>query len=150
MYMFFHRKKNPPWLFIVAAVILTVGVVYFLEQDNAKERDTRRMADLKQMQTMLNYHYGLYGSYPQVTEFTCFKDAEGLFEALVPWLVTLPEDPKKGASVEPDDACYNYRSDDGTAYKIRAVLEKNTFSMEQDGGVSGEWYELFSTAAREW
>ena len=102
------------------------------------------------MQTMLHYHYELYETYPTINQFTCFSDIEGLFEALVPWLVTLPQDPLVGLEPdEPKDACYNYRSD-GDEYKLRAALEKNNFSMEQDGGASPEWFELYSTGARDW
>ncbi len=151
--MYFARRKNNRKLIggLLVAVFFTSLFLYFIEQKQSKYRDFRRFADMKQMQTVLNYHYELYGEYPRVAEFACFSEIESLIEGLVPWLVTLPIDPSKGTSpIDSDNACYNYRSDDGRHYKLRSILENNDFSMLHDNGSSDEWYEIFTAEAARW
>jgi len=149
---FSKRKSNKKFILSLIFVLLfTSLVLYFIEQKESKTRDLRRFADIKQMQTVLNYHYELYSTYPQVSEFTCFTKIESLIEGLVPWLVTLPADPKTGMSAtDSKHACYNYRSDDGRQYKLRTVLESNDFSMKHDNGSSDQWYEIFTEGAASW
>ncbi len=151
--MYFKKRRSNNHFIISALIIVlvTVSLVFVLDRRGQKQRDARRFADIKQMQTVLSYHLELYGEYPQVSEFTCFSEIEGLIEGLVPWLVTLPVDPKEGNSANnPKSACYNYRSDNGQEYKIRTALEQNNFSMIYDGGSSDDWYEVFTSGATQW
>lgn len=136
---------------IIVVVVICIGILLQMAVSKQKIRDERRFADMKQMQTVLNYHFELYNAYPVSDTFMCFSQVGDLIEGLVPWLVTLPSDPQGGSSAEdPEAACYNYRSDTGKGYKIRASLERNSFSVEEDGGASDTWYEIFTTNARDW
>ena len=151
--MHFSKRKSKKKFIIglLVVVAFTALILYAIEQKESKNRDQRRFADMKQMQTVLNYHYELYGEYPRVAEFACFSEIESLIEGLVPWLVTLPLDPNDGHSpIDAEKACYNYRSDDGRQYKLRSNLEKNSFSMIHDNGSSDEWYEIFTADAAGW
>ena len=136
---------------LIVMVLVCIGFVVHFQRQEALIRDDRRIADLLQMQTVLSYHFELYGTYPIAGQFVCFDSLSDSLQSVVPWLVVLPQDPKKGNSpIRAEHACYNYQSKNGNEYKIRTVLEHNDFSMSHDGGRYDEWYELFTSNAQSW
>ncbi|HEY0980292.1 MAG TPA: type II secretion system protein [Candidatus Paceibacterota bacterium] len=60
-------------LLVVIAVIgiLASVVMASLNSARVKARDTRRLADMKQIQTALEFYYDTYGAYPPITENEC-------------------------------------------------------------------------------
>ena len=68
--MSFASQKNKGFtlieLLIVIAIIglLATIVMVSLNSARAKARDTRRIADIKQIQTALSLYYDKYGYYP--------------------------------------------------------------------------------------
>ncbi len=131
----------------IVFVLFCLGAVVHFQNQEIETRDARRINDLKQMQTVLNYHYQLYKTYPLAEAPVCFEDLSAEIRSVVPWLVVLPQDPSHGNSaVQPRQACYNYLSPDGQSYILRAALEKNNFSMVHDNGSSEEWFEVSAPA----
>ncbi len=143
-----HQKSGSGFtlieLLVVIAIIglLASVVLVSLNSARAKSRDTKRRADLKQLQTALELYYDANNVYPTTggvyrglcSNFnngcngggagSCTQTgATGYIPGLSPTYVTqLPKDPKQA---DPQN-CYIYRSD-GTDYKLiaHATMENN-------------------------
>jgi type II secretion system protein G len=124
-------------LLVVIAIIglLASVVLVSLTSARAKSRDTKRRADLKQLQTALELYYDANNAYPTTAggwkgmcpsyntvcgpsyNVACTQTgANGYIPNLAPTYVSqLPRDPKELGT----DRCYLYRSN-GTDYKILA------------------------------
>jgi type IV pilus assembly protein PilA len=65
-------------LLVVIAIIGLLSSVVFasLNTARAKARDSRRMADLRQIEIALEFNYDLYGAYTQ-TEIMCIDTSDG-------------------------------------------------------------------------
>ena len=114
-------------LLVVIAIIglLSTLAVIALGSAREKARDAKRLADLKQMQTALEFYYTENSAYPesQVAQnlgagaFTCLGnggfDAAGCANPIVG---QVPVGPAAGEN-------YTYTSADGTDYVITATLE---------------------------
>ncbi|MBH41479.1 MAG: hypothetical protein CL685_02095 [Candidatus Magasanikbacteria bacterium] len=114
-------------LLVVIAIIglLSTLAVIALGSAREKARDAKRLADLKQMQTALEFYYTENSEYPesQVAQnlgagaFTCLGnggfDAAGCDDPIVG---QVPVGPAAGEK-------YTYTSADGTSYIITATLE---------------------------
>lgn len=115
-------------LLVVIAIVglLSSVLVTMVAQGRVKARDTKRKADLVQMQKALELYFSNNSTYPTTSGVWyaatggCggsygYTGATGYIPSLAPTFVgQLPADPRPSAS-----ACsgYNYRSD-GTSYKI--------------------------------
>lgn len=89
-------------LLVVIAIIglLASVVLVALNGARTKARDTKRIADLKQMQTALALYYDANNSqYPNCPVWTYSTDASWncLQTALAPYMPKLPVDPKNNA-----------------------------------------------------
>ena len=117
-------------LLVVIAIIgvLASIVLASLNSARGKARDSRRMADLKQLQTALEFYYDDNNSYPStggVWHGNCSSygsygttGSSGWIPNLAPsYISVLPVDPRPVGT----NGCYLYRSD-GTNYKILAYL----------------------------
>jgi len=104
-------------LLVVVAIIgmLATIVLVSLNTARAKARDTRRLADLRQVSLALEMHYDDGNSYPG-TSGSCSVIPEVLATS---YLGAIPEDP--GATT---DYAYGVKSD-GQSYVLKAILENS-------------------------
>jgi len=117
-------------LLVVIAIIglLSTLAVVALGSARAKARDSKRLSDLKQVQTALELYYTDQGQYPAATT-TVTLGTSGSTDCLNasgwraagaactdPYMGLVPNDP--GTTND-----YTYTSSDGTSYTIAATLE---------------------------
>ncbi len=108
-----NRKKIKGFtlieLLVVIAIIslLSTSVMASLSSARSKARDTKRMADMKQIQTALEMYFNDYGSYP-VAAFSSEpgdqapNNGGNWIPGLTPtYLAVLPKDPLGGNSSNP-------------------------------------------------
>ncbi|MBD3311418.1 MAG: prepilin-type N-terminal cleavage/methylation domain-containing protein [Candidatus Magasanikbacteria bacterium] len=113
-------------LLVVIAIIglLSTLAVVALGSAREKARDSKRLSDLKQVQTALELFYTDQNSYPTSTaatlgtgNYACL-DASGFGSAGTctnAYMGIVPDDPGTNS--------YTYTSSDGTTYTISATLE---------------------------
>jgi prepilin-type N-terminal cleavage/methylation domain-containing protein len=103
-------------LLVVIAIIGLLGTfsIVSLRGTRTKARDTKRMTDLKLVQTALNLYYDQYGVYPNGSGTTCHAgntgtsfEAGGCLEVLVTsgFLRGLPQDPDSAQHYRYDNWC---------------------------------------------
>ncbi len=112
-------------LLVVIAIIglLSTLAVVALGSAREKARDSKRLSDLKQVQTALELHYTDVASYPAGTALvlggtgaTCL-DSVGFSDSCTdPYMGQVPADPQ--------DTAYTYTLS-GSSYAITATLEGN-------------------------
>jgi prepilin-type N-terminal cleavage/methylation domain-containing protein len=119
-------------LLVVIAIIgiLSSVVLFSLNDARSGARDTRRVADLRQIQLKLESYYSDNDQYPADASAGACDDAEasgGLLEDLG----------LTGAGDPGSTTTYGYgAASDGQSYVLRAVLENDTHSSF-DGDVDG-------------
>lgn len=117
-------------LIVVAIVGLLASVVLVgLGGFRSRGRDTRRIADLKQVQNGLELYYAKYSEYPNAANWTNLESA--LKDALI-GVSKLPNDPQPGKT-------YTYaQGQEGQSYVLKAELEEvNPANNEVNGRVFG-------------
>lgn len=138
------RSKNQGFtlieLLVVIAIIgvLSSVVLASLNSARMKARDTKRIADLRQIQTALELYYDANGYYPRVT---CGWDCNGyshsydnswdsLASNLAPYISSLPKDPLNSGNCPPwNTNCFTYaygnvgRNTQRVQYDLTAQLE---------------------------
>ena len=113
-------------LLVVIAIIglLSTLAVVALGSAREKARDSKRLSDLKQVQTALELHYTDNSAYPTAASSTVIGagsyaclNASGFAATgcATPYMGIVPADPGSGN--------YTYVSADGTTYTISATLE---------------------------
>jgi prepilin-type N-terminal cleavage/methylation domain-containing protein len=138
-------------LLVVIAIIglLSSMSVYAINVARMKARDTRRMTDLKQIQSAVELYYDDHGTYPAYIAFTdnthCGVGGNWcVFESvLAPYLKDLPRDPlglQTGYR-------YYYDSDSGDNYQTYGMMirfeNSGNFSLSgNDGGYYNTYYEI--------
>lgn len=143
-------------LMIIIAIIGLLSTASFVafEKSRSRARDTRRMADLKQIYTALEYYYDKFGQYP--SEVWCDSSLGSLEAACGSFtgdnwnysspnliglqlrnnnfLKNLPKDPKNNSTYfyvyEPDCAQNGCPANKCCKYELGATLER------------GGWYTL--------
>ncbi len=112
-------------LLVVIAIIglLSTLAVVALGSARTKARDSKRLGDLRQLQTALELYYTDQNEYPIASttlgtgNAVCLnEDGFGAAGCAAPvYMGLIPTDPGSGT--------YEYTSDDGTTYSIGAALE---------------------------
>lgn len=114
-------------LLVVIAIIglLSTLAVVALGSARQKARDSKRLSDLKQVQTALELYYTDNNAYPTEatavtlgdTNYVCLNSASGFTTTGCPspYMGLVPSDPGTGS--------YSYVSASGTTYTISASLE---------------------------
>ncbi len=153
-------------LLVVISIIalLSSVVVASLNSARAKARDARRIADMRQIQTALEFFYDSYGRYPRPNllgswenywnQFTaCLETGVGCWIALgdnsniagyVPVLSKVPRDPLStrtyyiGRPVDPAGC---------TGYRLGAYLETNNAALQTGLGGSLEFDDNYCKSA---
>jgi len=121
-------------LLVVVAIIglLSTLAVVALGQAREKARDSKRLADLKQLQTALELYYTDNGAYPSDTsatlgdgDYACLNSADGfgLKGCTNPYMGQVPSDP--GAT----SYLYNAVS---SSYSVAATLEGTMNDLSGD------------------
>ena len=123
-------------LLVVVAIIglLSTLAVVALSTAREKTRDSKRLSDLKNIQTALELHYTGNNQYPVVAvgvelgagDFACLNgDGFAAAGCAEPFLSAVPTGPNAGE-------VYTYTSADGTAYTVVGTLEGEL------GGLNGQ------------
>lgn len=121
-------------LLVVIAIIglLSTLAVVALGSAREKARDSKRLSDLKQVQTALELYYTDQGSYPTAvaavtlgsTNFACLNaNGFGASGCTSAYMGLVPTDPGSNS--------YSYISANGTTYTISATLEGKVNNMEK-------------------
>jgi len=118
-------------LLVVIAVIgvLASVVIAALGDARTKARDTKRLGDIRAIQTALEMYYADNGVYPQTTWVSSYQSTwtTGVLPtALAPYLATLPADPTNSSPIAPNG---------GVNYSYYALGNGGTTSTQQ-------WYML--------
>jgi len=114
-------------LLVVIAIIglLSTLAVVALGSARQKARDSKRLSDLKQVQTALEMYYTDQNAYPSAatavtlgdTDHACLNSSGfAATGCTTPYMGLVPVDPTATQS-------YSYTSADGTTYSISATLE---------------------------
>ncbi|TSC93438.1 MAG: putative General secretion pathway protein GspG [Candidatus Berkelbacteria bacterium Licking1014_7] len=153
-------------LVIVIAIIgvLSSIAVVMVSGQTKKAKDTKSVSDLKEMQKALNLYYEVNSSYPVTNgalAVKCFINSATVMTVtatnncvagrltwaylqtvLRPYMPTIPIH-ASGSNQ------YNYA---GTVndYKLKTNLLLDTGSESNDGGVSTDYFEVFSSGAQAW
>ncbi|MEK7137972.1 MAG: prepilin-type N-terminal cleavage/methylation domain-containing protein [Patescibacteria group bacterium] len=109
-------------LVVVAIIGILAGVVLVgLRGTGPQARDSRRAADLRQVQNGLELYYNKNSKYPEVTTWTALRgELVGATANL--GISNLPEDPVNDTATS---KIYSYAaSTGGTSYVLRALLEE--------------------------
>ena len=131
-------------LLVVIAIIalLASAIVVLVSSARKKARDSRRVNDLKEIQTALEMYNDDHGRYPDITARSKDASWNNLQTTLSKYLPRVPKDPSSDR--------YYYVKSDRDNYLLCADLEART-DLEQDDGRNNNWYELFSSqSALNW
>ncbi len=120
-------------LLVVIAIIglLSTLAVVALGSAREKARDSKRLSDLRQVQTALELYYTDQGSYPieesavtlGSTDYACLNASGlGATGCTSPYMGLVPADPGSNS--------YAYTSADGTTFSIAATLEGTVNGLE--------------------
>ena len=125
-------------LVVVAIIGILAGVVLVgLRGTGPQARDSRRAADLRQVQNGLELYYNKYSKYPTVATWALLKD-ELVGTTAAPrtlGISNIPQDPVNDTATS---KVYSYATDTGgTTYVLRALLEE-TGSKLLSGSVKGD------------
>jgi len=122
-------------LLIVVAIIglLSTLAVVALGSARVKARDSKRLADLKQLQTALELYYTDNNEYP-TGSVLLGSTAAACLNSTVGWTTTGCDNPYMGlVPVDPKDGNYTYTAaSSSSSYTITATLEGNVNGL-QDG-----------------
>lgn len=138
-------------LLVVIAIIAIIATIIIvnLALARVKSRDTRRVADLKQIQTAAEMYFDEENQsvYPGTENFGYRSDSATNWSNLAGWvdpttsvkfssfIPSLPKDPKNSGNYK-----YGYYwitpSGQSPSYYIVTKLEKNTDAMKNDGGIN--------------
>ncbi|OGH95186.1 MAG: hypothetical protein A2538_03375 [Candidatus Magasanikbacteria bacterium RIFOXYD2_FULL_41_14] len=123
-------------LLIVVAIIglLSTLAVVALGSARVKARDSKRLADLKQLQTALELFYTDNNEYPTGSGVLLGSTAAACLNSTVGWATTGCDNPYMGlVPVDPKDGNYTYTAaSSSSSYTITATLEGNVNGL-QDG-----------------
>jgi type II secretion system protein G len=129
-------------LLVVIAIIglLASIVLVSLNSVRAKARDTKRVGDLRQLQTALEMYYDTNGAYPIKTTAINSSSGTTWFSELAIFMAARPIDPTNSAT---GSYYYYYKSDaTGANYELDARMETNTAFATGDGGNNTTYYEV--------
>lgn len=144
-------------LLVVVGVVALIAsmVIVSVSRARAKSRDTKRVANLDAIRGALELYKDAQGTYPATTTTACWINSistslctlinswnPSLQTALQPYIQVLPSDPKAGQK-------YYYNATTSN-YKILAILENETDTMNNDGGICDNYYEVYSLQAKSW
>ncbi|MBI4135811.1 prepilin-type N-terminal cleavage/methylation domain-containing protein [Candidatus Uhrbacteria bacterium] len=121
-------------LLVVIAIIGILSTLAVVSLGNARTRarDTKRLADMRTLQSALEIYYTDQGNYPAVTpatqteqdiqnQYLCNVDGgvfqDGACTAITDQLIRVPQDP--------GDTSYDYDSDSANNYNVQFELETN-------------------------
>lgn len=122
-------------LLVVIAIIglLSTLAVVALGSARVKARDSKRLSDLKQVQTALELYYTDKSAYPDGSGTELGSDAAACLNAAAGFTTTNCDKPYMGqVPKDPKDTKYLYTMANGT-YTITATLEGNVNGLE--GGI---------------
>jgi len=123
-------------LLVVIAIIgmLSSVVLASLNSARAKARDAKRMADIKQLKTALEFYFDTQDAYPSLGSDGTGYVISGLSTPLGPYLPAIPTDPS-GTSWH----TYRYVRGPSTAYGLYVRLENGGYCKTGVNINNGWW-----------
>jgi len=118
-------------LLVVIAIIglLATLSVIALSNARAKSRDTKRMSDIKQVQTALELYFNDQNRYPTVTEWNTGSIYSTSSEGTTTYMQVIPTAPTNSdGDYCSSDGSYHYASD-GDSYVLSTCLGNNAGSL---------------------
>jgi len=132
-------------LLVVVAIIglLMAFITVSLSSSRRKARDGRRVADIHQLRTGLEFYYNQNGSYPTtgMTANTGYG-LSTLASLMTTWIATMPVDPSCGSSACTSgniDYQYTYK-DSGQNYGIRVYYPDGSYCKVMTAGGDPSWW----------
>lgn len=127
-------------LLVVISIIalLSAIVITPINEARTEATDTRRLTDLKAVQTALALYYDTHGSYPNTSGNSCDGDFDDALADLVAegYISEIPNDP-----VNAEPLCYKYRIDPAStdnvcgtqdpAYQLYFTSEQKEFPLPE-------------------
>jgi len=150
-----HRGFTLIELLVVVSIIGLVVTLAGVAWSNArqKSRDTSRKANMDQVRKALELYWQANNNlYPIQGSFSCLANTPPIVPpGLNAYISPIPTDPlpERTTVLGATGGCMNYQSD-GLNYKIRSRMEVDTDLMANDGGVSSDWYEVYTPGAQSW
>lgn len=108
---------------IIIVFVLAIIIVPNLISGPARARDSQRKQDMRQIKTALENYYQTNGSYP--------ASLQALTEGSVPFIKTLPKDPKTNT-----DYVYTTTGTPPSNYIIKVTLENNGDKDAKSGTIN--------------
>ncbi|MCD6094367.1 reverse transcriptase-like protein [bacterium] len=141
------RKKSSFTLIEILVVIAIMAVlagtiIASVGSSRTSARDARRIQDIDQIKTALEFYFDDYKVYPNdgTGKCGCVEELEFLTDALIPNYIHSPiRDPSFPRY------CYYYQTDSqGQIFKLFAKMEAKKKVAENDGGTDNNYYEVWS------
>lgn len=126
---------------IVIIGLLSTIVMFFLNRTKVKNRDTKRMSDLKQIQSAIEMYCNDKSYYPKESENANGKIGEGagIDTMLAPYIAKLSADP-----MGPGNATYYYYYD-GNHSCINKIPDYNVavlFARTMEDSINANWADV--------
>ncbi len=155
-YIIYHMKKQKGFTLIELLVVISIIgflaslAMFALNSARIKARDTKRLADIKQIQYALELYFDNNGEYPEIDKARSFKDdgagtlwstgTGSLGNALSLYTSSLPLDPLNDSLSRE----YIYDSEGGYGYGLACSLEDVSHDQieQSDNGQSNLMYEV--------
>lgn len=151
MILYMKNKTNGFTLIELMVVISVIGllasvILISLNSARAKARDTKRMSDIRQMQTVLELYYDKYGTYPNISQSADSSNCEnrtptldfylGEFVSFIPHDPLGPP-PVPNVDAGPDRRCYFYNAKkNGQGYVIMAYQVEQVATATKGEGAA--------------
>ncbi len=152
-------------LLVVISIIglLSTIAVVSLNTARSKARDTRRIADIRQIMTAMQLYYQDNGAYPNTGSLGCasgatgwyclghasaqtcwrgaFSGCDALNTALQPYMAKIPDDPENNTAYYGDAYVYLFSGTDNgiVAPFLHWGMDQQTNSSVCFGGAGGQW-----------
>jgi prepilin-type N-terminal cleavage/methylation domain-containing protein len=159
-------------LLVVIAIIglLSTVAVVSLNSARAKARDTKRIADIKQIMTAMNLYLNENGHYPDTgalgcaqgytwyclghgTSGTCWQGiyhgCTALDNALAPYMAKIPDDPTNDTAYAGDAYAYFYYNGGSPNPALSWGMDQATSATACLGGIYGQWNQAIGNS-RYW
>jgi len=159
-----HRAFTLIELLVVIAIIglLSTIAVVALNSTRSKTRDTKRIADIRQIMTAMQIYYDANGQFPDTTACpsgatayyclghgnsgTCFGGSNlsgctALDSALSTYIAKIPDDPENAVGYYGDSYIYRYSGSDSgvNAPFLYWGMDQQTNTSICLGGAFGQW-----------
>ncbi|MCX6740882.1 MAG: prepilin-type N-terminal cleavage/methylation domain-containing protein [Candidatus Parcubacteria bacterium] len=154
---FSKSKKRAFTLVELLTVVAIIGLlsafaVVAVRGALVKGRDTRRIADVKNMGTAIEMYFSDNSSYPVVTDANgvsssqgiCLEQSSQFATVMLTYMRNIPQDPGYINTTYPEYCYWYHTTGNGSQYKISARMESSNYALaSSDGGSETNSYEVY-------